>query len=129
MIPIQEFIDVYGQELRMGASTEEHFTLSYNNSCIHYTVYNEKIEIRIVTPEDEKFSHHSITYDECMDWIVMFRRGVHGILDERIHYKRVSKGHRVITPELYNKILLLKEDVVYDHKILMMESGMKHGKT
>lgn len=129
MFSVLDFINVYGQELRMGASTEEHCTISYKDSCIHYTAYNDKMEIRINSFKDPKYSHHCMIYDECMDWVVMFRRGVYGEPDTRVHYKRVSQGHSIVTPELYNKILLIKENVVYDHKLLLIESGMKNAKT
>lgn len=129
MFSVLDFINVYDSEVRMAAYTDEQFTISYFNSAIHYTVYNDKLEIRINTYDNPKYSHYAMIYDSGMDWVVMFRRGVYGEPDTRVHYKRVSQGHSKVTPEMYNKLLLLKENVVYDHKLQILESGMKNAKT
>lgn len=110
MFTVQDFLNVYGQELCVGVSTKEQCTLSYIDSSIYYTEYNGKIEIRFNLPDDPKHEFYSLIYDEGMDWVVMYQAG------RRTHYKQVSKGHDIITPELYQQILLLKENVMFDYR-------------
>lgn len=128
MFTVQDFINVFSKELVMGASMVTHCTRNYENSNIHYTVYNEKLEITIVSFKDPKYSHYTLIYDECMDWVVMLNRGVHGIKDSRVHYKRVSQGHNLVTPEQLQQLKLIKENMAFDHAHDMVRSNMKSGK-
>lgn len=120
MINVHDFLNLYSQELRMGASTSTHCTLSYKNGSINYTVYNDKIEFRISTFDDPQYSCHSLVYDAGMDWCVEYKGGLGEVPSVRKHYKQVSKGHDIITSDLYNQILFIKENVVLDHKILLI---------
>lgn len=128
MFTVLDFINVFGQELLMGVSMSTHCTRNYKNSTIQYTLYNEKLEITIVSYNDPMYSHYTMIYDECMDWVVISRRGVYGHSDTRVHYKRVSQGHNKVPPELLNQIKLIKENMAFDHAHDMARSTMKNGK-
>lgn len=131
MIPIQEFLNVYDGKLRVGISDEYACTYTFNNGHVHYTDYNEKLQIKLyktVELEDGTNSRsHSIIYDPGMDWVVYHREGIYGLEPEfRKHFKQVSKGeNKTITPEVLRQILLIREDVLMDRYFHAMRM---HGK-
>lgn len=128
MFTVLDFLNVYGQKIRDAYVNDCYSSYGYEDSSVLYNSENDKLVIQIYTHKTDLYYLHSLTYDECMDWVVIYSKG-NDCAPKRTHYKRVSSGNDpVITKEILTQLKILHEIMKIDHKTILFQREMKNGR-